>query len=182
MCKRNPFQIPSPGTCGLLLLSPKTICPFVDWLLSSALGLECASGKADGGYRGAETGTSAVARPGYPSSGDPAIAAGPVQQRCNNGATKASPRAPAVAGKGLAAVPSRGRSCAPVGFLHEPQGVSDNQQEIVLLQGLVEQGHHVARWLDAVALVIFLGEVDAKVQPAGEPRLLDMLRNSNMRC
>ena len=77
MCKRNPFQISSPGTCGLLLLSPKTVCPFVGWLLSSALRLECASGKADGGYRGAETGTSAVARPGYPSSGDPAIAAGP---------------------------------------------------------------------------------------------------------
>ena len=77
MCKRHPSQIPSPGTCGLLPLSPKTICPFVDWLLSSALGLECASGKADGGYCGAEIGTSAVARPGYPSSGDPAIAAGP---------------------------------------------------------------------------------------------------------
>ena len=77
MCKRHPSPIPSPGTCGLLPLSPKTICPFVDWLPSSALGLECASGKADGGYCGAETGTSAVARPGYPSSGDPAIAAGP---------------------------------------------------------------------------------------------------------
>ena len=70
----------------------------------------------------------------------------------------------------------------PVGLLHEPQGVSDDQQEIVLLKGLVEQGHDVVRWLDAVALVIFLGEVDAKVQPAGEPRLLDMLRSSNMRC
>ena len=131
MCKRNPFQISSPGTCGLLLLSPKTVCPFVGWLLSSALRLECASGKADRGFTGAATGTSAVARPGYPSSGDPAIAAGSVQQRCNNGATKASSRAPAVAGKGLAAVPSRGRSCAPAGFLHEPHGVSDDQQEIV---------------------------------------------------